>query len=118
MMWKTPPMRRRIAFATILFGTLAVSGCASSPGNQTLSTDLFAAARQSERAPDALNNALPRKSCGDITLKRGEEIPTNAVDQAIKLCERDRPGTEIDERTPAGTMMRGRDGPEPLLSHR
>ena len=80
MMWKTPPMRRRIALTTIVFGTLAVSGCALFPGEQALPTDLFAAARQSERAPDAFNNALPRKSCGDITLDQGKKIPTNAVE--------------------------------------
>jgi len=73
-------MRRRIAFITILFGMLAVSGCASFPGEQALPTDLFAAARQSERAPDAFNTALPRKSCGDITLDQGKEIPTDAVE--------------------------------------
>ena len=84
-MCETLPMRRRIAFIAILISTLAVSGCASvlgeqvSPGDQTLPSDLFAAARQSDKAPDGFSNALPRTSCGDVTLKQGEEIPTAAV---------------------------------------
>ena len=73
-------MRRRFALTIILIGTLAVSGCAAVPGDQTLPSDLFAAARQSEKAPDGFSNALPRKSCGDVTLNQGEKIPTTAVD--------------------------------------
>ena len=79
-------MRRRFAFSALLISTLAVSGCASVsgervyPGDQTLPSDLFAAARQSDKAPDEFSDALPRTTCGDVTLKQGEEIPTTAVE--------------------------------------
>lgn len=91
-MCETPVMRHRIALTSILIGTLAISGCAASPreqeplgeqvfpAGQTLPSDLFAAARQSQYAPDAFSDTRPRKSCGDVTLKQGEEIPAAAVD--------------------------------------
>ena len=73
-------MRRRIALTSILIGPLALAGCAAFPGDQTLPSDLVTTARQSEKAPDAFSSALPRKSCGDVTLKQGEKIPTTALD--------------------------------------
>ncbi len=86
----TPFIRRRIALTSILIATLAISGCAAFPRDQTLPSDLFAAARQSEKAPDAFSSALPRESCGDVTLNQGEKIPTTAVeciDTAIGTIE-------------------------------
>jgi hypothetical protein len=73
-------MRCRIALTALLIGTLAMSGCASFPGDQTLPDDLFKAARQSEKAPEGFDNGLPRASCGEVTLSQGEQIPTDAVD--------------------------------------
>ena len=80
-MWETLRMRRRIAFAALLIGTLAVSGCVRSfPGDQKLPQDLFNAARQSERAPVGFRDDVRRKSCGQVTLDQGERIPADAVD--------------------------------------
>ena len=72
-------MRRRIVCTAILIGMLAVSGCASSPGGQTLPNDLFKAARQSEKAPKGFHDGLHRKSCGEVTLDQGARIPAEAV---------------------------------------
>lgn len=80
-MWETLQMRRRIAFTAILIGSLAVSGCVESfPGDQKLPQDLFKAARQSERAPAGFHDDVRRKSCGQVTLGQGEQVPTDAVD--------------------------------------
>lgn len=89
-MWETLQMRRRIAFTAILIGSLAVSGCVESfpgdqklesfPGDQKLPQDLFKAARQSERAPAGFRDDVRRKSCGQVTLGQGEQVPTDAVD--------------------------------------
>lgn len=74
-------MRGRIAAAVILLGTLAVSGCVESfSGDQKLPQDLFNAARQSERAPVGFHDEVRRKSCGQVTLVQGEQIPTDAID--------------------------------------
>lgn len=74
-------MRRRIAFATLLIGALAVSGCTTSfPSQQMLPDDLFEAARQSEKVPEGFRDDLTRKSCGQVTLDQGEQIPADAVD--------------------------------------
>jgi hypothetical protein len=72
-------MKRRIAFIAILIGTLAVSGCATYPPDQTLPDDLFKAARQSENAPKGFHDDLSRKSCGEVTLDQSEQIPADAV---------------------------------------
>jgi hypothetical protein len=79
-------MRRRGGLATVLIALLAVSGCASIPGEQThpeeqaLPDDLFAAARQSEIAPEGFDEGPSRTPCGEVTLGQGEQLPTNAVD--------------------------------------
>jgi hypothetical protein len=79
--WETLQMRRQIAFTAILIGTLAVSGCVKAfPGDQKLPEDLFKAARQSERAPVGFHDDLRRKSCGQVTLDQGEQIPADAVE--------------------------------------
>lgn len=74
-------MRYRIAWACLIVGTLAISGCAESlPGDQKLPPDLFEAARQSERAPAGFHDDLQRKSCGQLTLDQGGQIPADAID--------------------------------------
>ena len=50
-------------------------------------------------------------------------IPMNSrarstIDRIIKSCDRAGPGIKIYELTPAGMMMRGRDGLAPPLPHR
>lgn len=78
--WKARGMERRVALVAVLIAVLAVSGCASSfPGGQTLPKDLFAAARQSDKAPKGFNDGLSRTSCGEVTLGQGEQAPTAAV---------------------------------------
>jgi hypothetical protein len=65
----------------MLIAVLGISGCtSSSPGEQTLPKDLFAAARQSDKAPEGFDDGLSRTSCGEVTLGQGEQTPTDAVD--------------------------------------
>lgn len=74
-------MRCHIAVTVLLIGTLAVSGCSSSsPGDQKQPEDLFKAALTSESAPEGFHDQLPLKSCGQVTLDQGEQIPIDAVD--------------------------------------
>jgi len=73
-------MRRRIALTAVLLAMLAVSGCTGYPAEPARPSDLFEAARQSDSAPEGFNDGLPRTSCGEVTLKLGEQLPAHAVD--------------------------------------